>query len=198
MDAITAVLQRPGSGAAGRGNTPSPAHHDFENSSEDGDDTATDEKAGDDGAGAGYHGSGGEGAAGSVLRHSDAPLGVHACLSPDDQPEGVAGGVTGGAGDAGGDYHTGTGAQSTAAAHAAASMGPIPEEAPYTQRPASPGATGGVTGSVTGGGVTTTPRKAGGESWRARLLNSSDPMVSPGRITLASKIKSARLTSSQR
>ncbi|KIY93476.1 hypothetical protein MNEG_14486 [Monoraphidium neglectum] len=66
-------------------------------------------------------------------------------------------------------------------------MGAIPEE-----RPASPPA------PATAAAAAATPGKAAGECWRARLLNSSDPMVSPGRITLASKIKSARLAGSHR
>jgi hypothetical protein len=103
------------------------------------------------------------------------------CLSPDGLPaEDEAAAVPAAA--AGGGW-------GPPAAVVSAAMGPIPEEAPYTQRPANPGCEGQ---DVAAAGGVTTPSKPG------RMLNASDPMVSPGRITLASKIKSARLTSSER
>jgi hypothetical protein len=112
-----------------------------------------------------------------------------ACSPRCEEPEGYSGGAT----DALVGLHTsllspdepcGDGDDIGAAA---AVMGAIPEE-----RPASPPA------PATAAAAAATPGKAAGECWRARLLNSSDPMVSPGRITLASKIKSARLAGSHR
>ncbi|GBF97607.1 hypothetical protein Rsub_10743 [Raphidocelis subcapitata] len=84
-------------------------------------------------------------------------------------------------------------------ANAGAAMGAIPEEAPYPQQPPGGGSPPRA-GTPSGGNAT--PRRAAGPgggdaALRARLM-SSDPMVSPGRLTLASKIKSARLTSSHR
>jgi hypothetical protein len=75
-------------------------------------------------------------------------------------------------------------------------MGAIPEEGPYPQQ--LPVGSPPRAGTPSGGDVTPRRAASGGDAvWRARLM-SSDPMVSPGRLTLASKIKSARLTSSQR
>lgn len=79
----------------------------------------------------------------------------------------------------------------------AGDMGPIPEDGPYLLRPcdpqpAPPAAAGGEAAL----------RHLGGDGGPAlahqqhgRLLTASDPLVSPGRITLASKLKAARFAS---